>query len=371
MCLPGQKIISFYMTAQEAKAKQNRPLRTSIHPTRIIAYLVQLAIVIFMYDFLRNHFMMLVFCVVVAAPILDIIALIFIYKGTSVDLEAPERYVNHWGIGYLKLKLKNRSFMVSMDTNVKLFAENTFYGDKSSMIISLPCAARTTYEKQLPVRYTMNGAYRYTITEFTIRDFLGFISLKKKADAMAEVNVYPDGKSYVSFDLNDMSRGMTESEETMKKGHDFSDVSDVREYIPGDKLMSIHWKLSAKRDILMVKDRVAMSDQQMIILMDIAGTDEQVDEVLSLTYSIIDRFVREQTYVRLTWWSEGKYEFEERQIMNLEDLREAFGDVYFEKIYPDPELTKGYMRSIRPELKAYVNVCVKNGEPGAFVVEQD
>ena len=121
----------------------------------------------------------------------------------------------------------------------------------------------------------------------------------------------------------------------------------------------------------MVKDRVAMSDQQMIILMDIAGTDEQVDEVLSLTYSIIDRFVREQTYVRLTWWSEGKYEFEERQIMNLEDLREAFGDVYFEKIYPDPELTKGYMRSIRPELKAYVNVCVKNGEPGAFVVEQD
>ena len=26
----------------------------------------------------------------------------------------------------------------------------------------------------------------------------------------------------------------------------FSDVQEVREYIPGDKLMSIHWKLSAK-----------------------------------------------------------------------------------------------------------------------------
>ena len=42
--------------------------------------------------------------------------------------------------------------------------------------------------------------------------------------------------------------------------------------------MSIHWKLSAKKDSLMVKDRVAMSDQQMVIVTELAGTDEEVDE---------------------------------------------------------------------------------------------
>ena len=351
--------------------KSNKPLKTRVHPTRLIAYGVQLAIIIFMYNFLRNHFMMLVLTIAIALPILDMIALFFIYRGVSVELTAPERDVSRFNMGYLRLCLKNTSFMVSYDVCVRLSAENTFYKDSNSVIISLPCSARTDYEKQIPVNYSMNGSYRYEIPEFTVRDMLGFVSLKKKANSVAEVNVYPDGFTIVGFDLTDMSRGMTESEETVKKGHDFSDVSDVREYIPGDKLMSIHWKLSAKRDILMVKDRVSMSDQQMIILPELSGSDEEVDEILSLTYTIIVKLVREQTYVRLTWWSDNNFAFEERQIMNQDNLREAFADMYYERIYPDPEVTKTYMRSIRPELKAYVNVCMKGGEAEAIIVEQD
>ena len=353
------------------KEKNNKPLKTRVHPTRIIAYGVQLAIIIFMYDFLRNHFMMLALSIVIALPILDMIALFFICRGVSINLTAPEKDVSRFNMGYLKLVLKNKSYLVSYDVCVRLQAENTFYNDSNSVIISLPCSARTDYEKQIPVTYSMNGTYRYDITEFTVRDFLGFVSFKKKAEASAEVNVYPDGYTIVGFDLTDMSRGMTESEETVKRGHDFSDVSDVREYIPGDKLMSIHWKLSAKRDILMVKDRVSMSDQQMIILPELSGSDEAVDEILSLTYTIIVKLVRDQTYVRLTWWSENNFAFEERQIMNLDNLREAFADIYYERIYPDPEVTKAYMRSIRPELKAYVNVCMRNGEADAVIVEQD
>lgn len=44
-----------------------------------------------------------------------------------------------------------------------------------------------------------------------------------------------------------VSQGMNEAEESRKKGHDFSEVVDVREYQPGDKLQNIHWKLSAKK----------------------------------------------------------------------------------------------------------------------------
>ena len=152
---------------------------------------------------------------------------------------------------------------------------------------------------------------------------------------------------------------------------DFSDVSDVREYIPGDKLMSIHWKLSAKRDILMVKDRVSMSDQQMVILVELCGSDEEVDEILTLAYGVVSTFIREQTYVRLLWWSEGNFAFVEKQIMNRENLKDSFSEIYYEKIYSDSEKTKGYMRSIKPELKAYVNICMRDGEADAVVVEQD
>ena len=353
------------------KKKAPKPLRTAVHPTRIIAYLVQVAVAVYMYYFLRNHFMMLVLSILAAAPVLDVIAFIFLYRAVDIKLEAPEREITRNNIGFVRLSLINKSLMVSLDTCVQLDVENIFYDNSSFTILSLPCGARNTYEKNIPVRYYMNGIYKYSISIITVRDLLGFISLKKKTDTVAEVHVLPEINSNNEFDLTDMSKGMTESEETIKKGHDFSDVSDVREYIPGDKLMSIHWKLSAKRDILMVKDRVSMSDQQMVILAELSGTDEEVDEILSLTYAIVDGFVREQTYVRLMWWSEGKFSFEERQIVSRENLKEAFPDIFYEKIYHDSEKTRRYMRSIRPELKAYVNVCMRDGKAEALVVEQD
>ena len=42
-----------------------------------------------------------------------------------------------------------------------------------------------------------------------------------------------------------------------------------------------------------------------------------------------------------------------------------------ESVMLDPEKTREYMRSIRPELKAYIDVLPRNGEAVCEVVEQD
>ena len=356
---------------EKERERLKKPLKTIVHPMGIVNYLVQVVIAYYMYDFLRNYFMMLVMSIIIAAPIFDLIGLFFAYRGINVRIVTPEKNISRNSIGYMKVILDNRSIVVSYDTCVKVDTENTFYGGKSGAVFSLPAAARKSFEHHIPLKYSMNGIYKFTIENITIRDLMGFVSIKKKQECTTEVNVFPESTTNLALDMADISRGMTESEETVKKGHDFSDVSDVREYIPGDKLMSIHWKLSAKRDILMVKDRVSMSDQQMVILTELCGGDEAVDDILSLTYAVIEKMVRDQTYVRLMWWSDGNFSFEERQIMNLENLREAFTSLYYEKIYNDSEKTKGYMRSIHPELKAYVNICMKDGKADAVVVEQD
>ena len=356
---------------EKEREQLKKPLKTIVHPMGIVNYLVQVVIAYYMYDFLRNYFMMLVMSIIIAAPIFDLIGLFFAYRGINVRIVTPEKNISRNSIGYMKVILDNRSIVVSYDTCVKVDTENTFYGGKSGAVFSLPAAARKSFEHHIPLKYSMNGIYKFTIENITIRDLMGFVSIKKKQECTTEVNVFPESTTNLALDMADISRGMTESEETVKKGHDFSDVSDVREYIPGDKLMSIHWKLSAKRDILMVKDRVSMSDQQMVILTELCGGDEAVDDILSLTYAVIEKMVRDQTYVRLMWWSDGNFSFEERQIMNLENLREAFTSLYYEKIYNDSEKTRGYMRSIHPELKAYVNICMKDGKADAVVVEQD
>ena len=105
--------------------------------------------------------------------------------------------------------------------------------------------------------------------------------------------------------------------------------------------------------------------------LDLAGSMDEVDAVLDLGYSIVRSFVRDNVFVKFMWWSENRFEFEERQLMNLDDADNAFSDMLYEKIYLDSEKTKEYMRSIKPELKAYVNVLFREGEAVAVVVEQD
>ena len=350
-------------------------MKTQIHPTRIIAYLVQYALVFFLHWFLRSHFFLMLLVILSVIPFLSIGAVFLLRHFLTVTLESPEREQTLGGIGHLKLMIHNPSWLISFDANLYFRTENVFFEDSGVTRLSVPVQMHGTYEKMIPIRYSMNGLYRFSFDGITIRDFIGVVSLGKKISTVTEVMVYPTAEQAARKDMSDMSRGMTESEETMKRGHDFSDVSDVREYIPGDKLMSIHWKLSAKRDILMVKDRVSMSDQQMVILTELSANGENADdivnEVLTVTYGIIRSFIDEQVYVRLMWWSEGRFEFDERKIVSRDSLKEAFSDIYYEKIYKDTEKTKNLMRSIHPELKAYVRISGRNGEADAEVVEQD
>ena len=61
----------------------------------------------------------------------------------------------------------------------------------------------------------------------------------------------------------------------------------------------------------------------------------------------------------------------EQQIMSEDNLRESFQAIYYEKIYRDADKTRLLMRSIKPELKAYVDICMTDKGPDAVVVEQD
>lgn len=116
------------------------------------------------------------------------------------------------------------------------------------------------------------------VTECEIIDFLGFVHLKVNIssvlnDCIFKVSVCPDIP-----EINDetglvryisSSAFADESEET-KETHSFGGGTpgfEHREYSAGDPVKRINWKLSAKRDRLMVRlDDAVISTRQMIVL---------------------------------------------------------------------------------------------------------
>lgn len=53
-----------------------------------------------------------------------------------------------------------------------------------------------------------------------------------------------------------------------RKGNDPSEMSDIREYVPGDDIRSIHWKLSSKTDRLILRQPSAMMHYQTALMPD-------------------------------------------------------------------------------------------------------
>ena len=346
-------------------------MKTRIRFGRIIVYIILYLTAVGFYRFLQSHYTLIILVTMSVAPVLSILSCLILRRYVSISLRTASDISRRNEISYLTVEVINPTFIPSMDVTIHINCENTFYKNKAGTGVSLPARVHRTSDVMLPMKLSMNGTIRYEADYIRVRDLMGFIDMGRKVDVSAELSVIPESTPESMISMSEMNQGMTESEETKKKGHDFSDVSDVREYIPGDRLMSIHWKLSAKRDILMVKDRESMSDEQMVVLISLSGTHQDVDNILCLGYNLVEGLVRENIYVKLLWWNETLFEFEERQIGCLEDLREAFAGMYYSPIYKESGRIRDYMASIKPFLRSYVEVMTnESGEPDAVIVEQ-
>ncbi|MCR5587443.1 MAG: DUF58 domain-containing protein [Lachnospiraceae bacterium] len=344
-------------------------MHTKINLRRIIVYAILYIIVLLFFIFFHSYIFLMVFVVQTVMPIISIPSVFYLRNKLKLDMDVPIEATERGDLCYLCFKLDNPTWLLTLDVKVKLNCENTFYDNKNSIIVSMPTRIHSCYKLEMPFKLSMNGNVRFTVNEYRILDFLGFVEIKKSTKLKSEINVFPEKGEVYEKSLNDISDGMSEVEETQKKGYDFSEVTDVREYIPGDKLMNIHWKLSAKRDVLMVKERESMSNEQMIIMVSLEGNPQEVDRVVSLAYGLIKRLMAENVVVRMVWWNDKIHEFEVRRVLELVELNESYADMYNSKVYTAAGEIDSYFMSVFPEITAYVKVEMKDADADASVVE--
>lgn len=79
--------------------------------------------------------------------------------------------------------------------------------------------------------------------------------------------------------------------EIAAKGYE-GDLAKISDYTGGESLKFIHWRLSAKHEVLKVKEMTATADEPVVLeLEQVPGMD--LDERLSFCAYLINRFVRE------------------------------------------------------------------------------
>ncbi len=179
------------------------------------------------------------------------------------------------------------------------------------------------------------------MTKIYVFDFLRIFRIRKKLNHTASIVVLP--KITQQEDIEKISAVMGEGEDTLystvKAGNDPTEIFSIREYVGGDKIRNIHWKLSSKKSELMVKDYGLPLANNDTIVIDIFGGKLKrktklalMDSLFDMLYGLVCAMTRRGFGFNVCYM---KDRFIAKRIETQNDINNMFADIYSIKPYTD------------------------------------
>jgi len=226
----------------------------------------------------------------IAAPLLSI--LIIMTSGRHVDFSldeiSPEAEEHH-----LRLFIKNKDLMPVSNLKVSVMCRNLRTGEAEIVDVVKSLRPKGRAEEILTVVPSHAGKYEISIDSAGVADPLQLWTRIIPADDKLYITVMPK--------LFDMELSVTSSSSAMlesysyidgRSGNDPGDVRGIREYVPGDPIKNIHWKLSSKTGKLLVKELgLPITDQFLVILdnaADVGLNPDALDSIASVFRSVLE-----------------------------------------------------------------------------------
>ena len=187
------------------------------------------------------------YCFVLLLLIFPLALFMCLLSGFSikVHLEAP-RYIKIGDEAYIRVKAKGSglSKLALCRINLKITEYMTDTIRKAKIF------AQGDMNNQYPIDTAHCGAYTYTVDAIRVYDVFGLFCIKKKGRAKCEVVVRPiPSMPDVMPEMNGFKAKVL-----AKSNSPYSEIYDVRDYVIGDPIKNIHWKASAKKDKLLIKE---------------------------------------------------------------------------------------------------------------------
>ena len=277
-------------------------------------------------------------------------------------------------------------------------AKNNMTGEREEKFIPVFCSAKSEAAANFTCSFKNCGYTEVKAEKIYLTDFFGFIPFKVKgfASSEAKCTVLPDTFDMtLVFDNMPIAIDDSESYSPDKKGNDCSETFQLREYIPGDSIKQIHWKLSEKLDKVIVREASLPVQKSTLVFWDKYSENglspRESDSMAEVTASICRALTKAGTPFSLGW-NENKNCFTENISSTEELIRaiprilkgssendisgakryfESFGSANFSKIiYISKSIPDGYddfsaKSSITPILCSSVPVA------GAIIFDTD
>ena len=234
-----------------------------------------------------------------------------------------------------------RLFVPAGRLSAKVRTENALTGECETVSLALhPDGEAYTASFQFASLYC--GYIRFTVERLQLRDIFSVFTLSVPMNASAACTVLPRTFSVEIADPA-LPRTAGDANEVLPVGggSDFTEVYQLRDYVPGDSVRGIHWLLSAKRDTLIFRDPALAVQRSLLLFWDQTDAAPDAADALAEAFFSVSQSLAEFGLP----FSLAFVQNDTLQTETITDMDALSGVL--------PLLLRGSQGSARPDVSAY------------------
>lgn len=220
-----------------------------------ILFLILIVVCIFFYILYVWNFSLILLIIFVTLPAVMFVTTLIAKYMIKADFAVQNKTTPKNSSFPVQLCVSNKSIFPIGKAEAHIEYYNIFNNQINEFELLFPVQARNTQRITFQLSSKYCGILKIRSAYIDIYDPLRIFRFRTGKNIQTEIAVMPeihDVNGAISYTDRESEESSVFSENTA--GDDPSEIFDLRDYIIGDKLNRIHWKLSSKKDELIVKE---------------------------------------------------------------------------------------------------------------------
>lgn len=236
------------------------------------------------------------------------------------------------------INIQNTSVFPAVKGKLTVEIRNRISGDQKREVLFFSVFGKQTESLKMEMKSRYCGMVEIEIQKAEIYDFYGIVRMILPIECQESIQVLPDRMEMTI----ECSEGRYESSGGMelygdRKRDMMGDIDGYRNYLPGDSLQKIHWKLTEKWQDMIVKEYGITVERKILILLDTGKkTDTKpkfYDSMLEAVISLAGALLEYGYIFRVQWFNYKRGEWIAQEISAGQQLN----DCVYSLLYTGPE----------------------------------
>ncbi|MCB6993050.1 DUF58 domain-containing protein [bacterium 210820-DFI.6.37] len=292
-----------------------------------VFYVLLLLVMAMIYIFTNTYYTLTLLGLCVLLPVISLALTLFSRRGLTIQLEVPGTARKDCAV--FTYRFTNSSLFPAARIMLRVRMENQMTGASKLRRVSATVGGKKTVDAELAMKDSKVGTVLIFTEKIKIYDAFGLFAFRKPGLPVQAVVVYPEMREalvYMEKPIETSGDGSRYSPD--RPGADVSEIFALREYVPGDEIRKIHWKLSVKLDKTMLRDFSLPLNYSVFLLMELTkGKEDMIDGVVELYLSLSRALLENGINHNLAWYDAGEGMFHARELDDFENLDMAAAQV--------------------------------------------